>query len=57
MQRSLILVVLAAFLAGCVYPMNARGHYGEGLQTGTTEVGDGVARGRTVTGSNWVPPP
>ena len=61
MKKSLIVMVLAAFLAGCASPSdgNPRGPYGEGLQEGTIGVSTGADAGmdKGITGSEWAPPP
>ncbi|MGA2660801.1 MAG: hypothetical protein ABSH34_25230 [Verrucomicrobiota bacterium] len=61
MKKSLIVIVLAGFLAGCASSSdgNPKRAYGEGLQEGTTGVSTGADAGmaKGVTGSEWAPPP
>jgi hypothetical protein len=62
MKKSLIVIVVAGFLAGCASfsDGNPKGTYGEGLQEGTIGVSTGADAGmdnKGVTGSEWAPPP
>ncbi len=61
MRKSLNLILLAGLLTGCAY-FSDEDHgapYGEGLQSGTTDVSTGadVGMGHGITGSEWAPPP
>jgi hypothetical protein len=61
MKKSLIVIVLAGFLAGCASSSDGdpKRAYREGLQEGTIGVSTGADAGmdKGVTGSEWAPPP